>query len=319
LNGQALPVAQPRVWLVGQGVVLLGLVGLLAGLVAVPETALRLLWYAFIPVVPAVLLVSPGLWRNLCPLATINVATGRRWGRRALTPQAAQWTGAVGILLLVVLIAARRIVLDTNGPVLLGLLVVVAVAALVAGFLFDTKGGFCNAICPVLPVERLYGQLPWYEPQNPRCPTCTVCTRGGCLDLGATKSVAQTLGPARKTNRWMLKPFGAFALFFPGVVIGYFTVPEASMTSVAAVYGRVAMFAAISYGAGALLVVALRLGSERAMGLLAVLAFSLYYWYAAPAVVTELGLPAGVTAVIRMAALLLASAWLVRFQRRVRA
>jgi len=223
------------------------------------------------------------------------------------------------MLLLVVLIAARRVVLDTNGPVLLGLLVVIAVAALVAGLLFDTKAGFCNAICPVLPVERLYGQLPWYEPQNPRCPTCTVCTRGGCLDLGPTKAVAQTLGPARKTNRWMLKPFGAFALFFPGVVIGYFTVPEASMTSVAAVYGRVGLFAAVSYGVGALLVVALRMRGEAALGLLAVLAFGLYYWYAAPAVVTELGLPAGVIATIRLAALLLASAWLLRFHRHMRA
>lgn len=319
MNGQALPVVQSRSWQAGQGVVLLGLVGLLVGLVTIPETALRLLWYAFIPVVPAVLLVSPGLWRNLCPLATLNVATGTRWGNRALSPQAAQWAGAVGMLLLVVLIAARRVVLDTNGPVLMGLLVVVAVTAVAAGLLFDTKAGFCNAICPVLPVERLYGQLPWFEPPNPRCPTCTVCTRGGCLDLGPTKSVAQTLGPARKTNRWMLKPFGAFALFFPGVVIGFFTVPEASMTSVVAVYGRVGLFAAISYGLGALLVAGLRVRSEVAVGLLAVLAFGLYYWYAAPAVATELGLPASVAAVIRVSALLLAAAWVVRFRRHVRA
>jgi hypothetical protein len=47
-------------------------VGLAVLLVVRPEQGLFLLWQLVIPIVPAVFLVAPGLWRNACPLAALN-------------------------------------------------------------------------------------------------------------------------------------------------------------------------------------------------------------------------------------------------------
>lgn len=52
-------------------------VGLAALLVVRPEQALFVLWQLVIPIVPAVFLVAPGLWRNVCPLAALNPETHR--------------------------------------------------------------------------------------------------------------------------------------------------------------------------------------------------------------------------------------------------
>ncbi len=304
--------AFPRWWAVTQGLALVGLGGLLVALAVVPEVALRTFWYGFIPVVPLVLMASPNLWRNVCPLATLNLTTGRRWGRRALTPALARRTGAAGILLLALLVPSRHLLWNSSGLALLALVAVLGVSALALGLVFDAKAGFCNSICPVLPVERLYGQRPWLEPGNPRCPSCDVCTRGGCLDLGPTKSVAQTLGPARKSTRWILTPFGAFALAFPGLIVGYFTFTLGSGTAPFLVFVHVGAWMATSYAVGSVAVGVSKLPAEIAVALAAAAAFILYYWLSAPTVVEELGLPPLTTAVIRSGALVVAGVWLWR-------
>ena len=51
-------------WRVLRGLGLLLTCALLAGLWLRPDASLRILWYAVIPVLPAVFLIHPGLWRN---------------------------------------------------------------------------------------------------------------------------------------------------------------------------------------------------------------------------------------------------------------
>ena len=63
---------------------------------------------------------------------------------------------------------------DTSGPIMGAVVALVAVGALVLGLLYDAKAGFCNAMCPVLPVERLYCQSPLIDVPNPRCVPCTI-------------------------------------------------------------------------------------------------------------------------------------------------
>ena len=41
-------------------------------LIAVPKTGLFVMWKVVIPSLPALFLIAPGLWRNLCPLAASN-------------------------------------------------------------------------------------------------------------------------------------------------------------------------------------------------------------------------------------------------------
>ena len=37
-----------------------------------PDLGLQLFWGLIIPVVPALLIVAPGLWRQVCPMAFLN-------------------------------------------------------------------------------------------------------------------------------------------------------------------------------------------------------------------------------------------------------
>ena len=45
---------------------------LIVELVVHPDTGLHLMWQVAVPLLPLLFLVAPGLWRNLCPLATAN-------------------------------------------------------------------------------------------------------------------------------------------------------------------------------------------------------------------------------------------------------
>ncbi len=71
-----------------------------------------------IPLIPASLLVTPHLWRNVCPLATLNKATNFLGGRRLLTPRIAGVTGPAGIVLLALMVPARRFLFNTDAAVL---------------------------------------------------------------------------------------------------------------------------------------------------------------------------------------------------------
>ena len=61
-----------RLWRIAQALGVLGVAILLVGLVVRPAPSLTILWRVLIPLVPATLLVSPLLWRNVCPLATLE-------------------------------------------------------------------------------------------------------------------------------------------------------------------------------------------------------------------------------------------------------
>ena len=163
-------------WGVGQAVGLAGAGALVVGLLRVPEVTLRVLWSGVVPLIPATLLISPGIWRNVCPLATLNMMTNRPGVTRPLPPSLAHATGAVGVGLLVILVPARRFVFNTDAVSLAIVIVAVAALAMIMGSVLPLKAGFCNAICPVLPVERLYGQRPLVKVTNPRCQPCAGCT-----------------------------------------------------------------------------------------------------------------------------------------------
>jgi hypothetical protein len=282
---------------------------LLAGLVQWPEPTLNLLWNMVVPLLPATFLVSPQIWRNVCPLATLNALTGDRVGRRHLAGQLLNATWAVGIVLLVVMVPARRFLFNVNGPALAVTIVAVAALALLAGLVYARRAGFCNALCPVLPVEKLYGQAPLLRVGNARCSGCTLCTPTGCLDLVGGKAVAHAIGPRRRTTGWLLTPFGAFAAAFPGFVIGYFAVQDTGLHAAGAVYLTVAAWVVVAYVATAIGTLLLRARAEVALPALGGIAVAFYYWFAAPTLTTAYGVP-GAATVVRALALGLVAGWL---------
>ena len=299
-------------WRVAQAIGIALTFILLATLFVWPDTSLNVLWYMVIPVLPAVFLINPLIWRNVCPLATLNAEAGRRVGTRLVQGRALRYAWIVGIALLVVMVPARRFLFNVNGPALAVTVIAVAILALAAGLMYSRRAGFCNTICPVLPVEKLYGQAPLAQVGSARCSSCNLCTPVGCVDLAATKTVAQTLGPSRRNTGWLTTGFGAFAAAFPGFVIGYFTTKDTTFSGALGVYANVAIWSLGSYAVLGAVAAALSLRAAVALPVLGALAFVLYYWLAAPAVATAIGFQAPGASAIRVVAITLVVLWAIR-------
>ena len=142
---------QVVVWLVG--------VGIFVALLVAPALGLHAFWNVLIPVAPALLVVAPGLWRNICPLA----ATALFWRHVGLSQRRrinAHWQarlGLMGVVALLLIVPLRHVVLDLNGPATALALALLAACSVVMGLLFEWKSGWCSGACPVHPVEKLYG------------------------------------------------------------------------------------------------------------------------------------------------------------------
>jgi hypothetical protein len=277
-----------------------------------PETSLPVLWGLVIPILPLTFLINPLLWRAVCPLATLNLLASTRGGRHQ-SAAPSQWAGLWAMVALVVLVPARHVAFNTHGDAMIALVVGSAIAAIVLGRRFEARAGFCNAWCPVLPVERLYGTHPILELENPRCLHCSTCTPRGCLDRSGGKVSAHLLGARRHTSAWILTATGLFAIAFPGFVIGYFTIGDATAANVIPVYAHVLADTAISLVVLALLVIMSGASANRALPALGALAAGAYYWYAVPVILRTLNdLSPAAVVIGRTTIALFLSWWLVR-------
>lgn len=205
---------QAAVWLVGAGIVL--------ALLVAPELGLHALWDVLIPVAPALLVFAPGVWRNVCPMATTALLP-RRLGISRAVAISVPWQGrlaATGVVLLLVVVPLRHVTLDLNGPVTALVLLIVSAAALAAGALTGGKSGWCSGACPVHPVEKLYGQSPLLVPNNAHCDTCTRCVR-------PCPEAVPGGHPLSSKGSWTGTLAGSILVGgFPGYVYGWFQVPD---------------------------------------------------------------------------------------------
>src|SRR6266508_1317611 len=77
----------PRVWSAARILGLLVAAVVVAALFVDPPLGLFLFWGLIVPALPLLFFLAPGLWRNVCPMATLN-QTPRLFGfTRALTMQ----------------------------------------------------------------------------------------------------------------------------------------------------------------------------------------------------------------------------------------
>lgn len=285
-----------------------------AGLATRPDTTLPLFWNVIVPTLPAVFLVNPLLWRNVCPLATANTFGNRLSLPRDPGPAFVSVAPAVGIVALMTLVPARRFIFNENALALIATTLVVLAAALALGARYRVRSGFCNALCPVLAVERLYGQRPVVQITADRCQPCTGCTET-CIDQSPDRAPLRALGWQRDSRRWTLTPFGAFAAAFPGFVVGFFQTVDGSWDTALAVYGTVFLWAAASFGLVTLLALGLGASARRLLPLLAAVASGAYYWYASPGFATTVGFGEATTWTLRFVALAGIGAWLLRAHR----
>jgi NADPH-dependent 2,4-dienoyl-CoA reductase/sulfur reductase-like enzyme/ferredoxin len=274
-------------------------------LVAVPDTGLFVMWKVVIPTLPLLFLVAPGVWRNLCPLAASNQTPRALKITKALT--APQWLKEYGYViafsLFGVFIVLRRLGLDDSGPLSALLLLGAMTAAFAGGMVLKGKSGWCSTICPLLPIQRIYGQTPLVLVANQHCQPCVGCVKN-CYDFNPRAAYLADLHDA--DNYWSgYRRF--FVGAFPGLVAGFFLVPEGPKVEILA---GMALFAAVSVASFALLSTFVKRTPHTLTSLYGAVAFSLFYWFAG-----DIG-PEWLTWAIRAAAIALAATWFVRTLRK---
>ena len=275
-NNRSWRSAQIITWVLG--------VGILAALFFRPALGIHAFWNVLIPVAPAILVLHPGLWRNICPLAVSTAMVNRRFSpQRKLTLNTQGKLCFLGVTSLYLFVPLRHVFLDTNGAATATFLVFIASVAIVLAAFLRGKSGWCASLCAVHGVEKLYGQSPGFSMDNAQCTSCVRCV-GVCPDAKAN------VNPLMAPTSW--HRFAGLMLIggFPGFVWGWFQVPD-----YAGLEGFRHLGIAYGYPLGAMTATFFAFlglyshlskeGQIRLVRFFAASAVSLYYWFRIPALV----------------------------------
>ena len=275
-----------RVWDSLRVLSVLATLALCVTLVVDPKRGLFVFWGLIIAMLPLVFLLAPGLWRNVCPLATVSQMP-RRLGRgRSLTlPPVLQRHGyLVAIALFLGIAPARKVLFNSNGVAVAALLVGVLAVGFVAGTVFKGKSGWCSTFCPLLPVQRLYGQTPFAVVRNSHCEPCVGCTVN-CYDFNPR---AAQLADVHDDDEQRGDYRRLFAGAFPAFVIAFYTLPAGRGWGVAAMYGKFGLALLVGIGAYFLLDAVTPVPRATLTAVFGAVALNAYYWFNAPALANRI-------------------------------
>ncbi len=274
-------------WRIAQ--ILVGMIGLsiFFSLIFIPEIGIHAFWNVLIPVAPALFVVSVGLWRNVCPLASTSLLS-RHLGfarNKKLKVKQQEKFQLISVISLLLIIPLRHTIFDTNGPATALIIGLLALIAIVLSFRYDWKSAWCSGLCPIHPVEKLYGRKSLFELPNAHCKSCVNCVTN-CPD--STKSINPI---PKKKKRLNEKIVGTLIVGgFPGYIWGWFhvqdyynnegwhhlistySIPFVAMTTTLVVF----LF---------LKKVVSKKNEILLINLFATAAVSIYYWYRLPALI----------------------------------
>ncbi len=270
-----------RVWDVLRGLSVLASVALCVALVVDPKRGLFVFWGLIIAILPLVFFLAPGLWRNICPLATVSQVPRRFSRGRSLTlPPVLQRHGyLIAVALFLGIAPARKVLFNSNGPAVAALLVGVLVAGFAAGTVFKGKSGWCSTFCPLLPVQRIYGQTPFAVVRNSHCEPCVGCTVN-CYDFNPR---AAQLADVHDEDVQRGDYRRLFAGAFPAFVIAFYTLPAGHGWGVAAMYGKFGLALLVGLGAYFLLDAIAPVPRATLTAVFGAIALNAYYWFNVPA------------------------------------
>lgn len=207
-------ILQLIVWLIG--------IAIIAFLLFMPQVGVTLLWNILIPVAPALLVVATGVWRNICPLATTALLPDR-FGfsmKKKLSNTQRSFLNVMGVIALLMIIPLRHVIFNRNGESTALLLISVASIAFIRGLFYERKSGWCSGLCPIHPVERLYGSGVAFSLPNAHCNECVKCSVP-CPDSTPNATVLTS------KNVWSQKAVEYIVVgAFPGFVWGWFQIPD---------------------------------------------------------------------------------------------
>jgi NADPH-dependent 2,4-dienoyl-CoA reductase/sulfur reductase-like enzyme/ferredoxin len=309
-----------RAWRFLRLISVAGAVSLCGLLFARPDAGLTIFWGFIVPLLPILFFTAPGLWRNICPLAAANQTPRVFSFTRGLT--APGWVNDYGYLIAVAafigIVASRKVLFNHSGPAVALLLLGAMAAAFAGGLFLKGKAGWCSSMCPLLPVQRLYGQTPFAVVRNSHCEPCVGCTKN-CYDFNPYVAY---MADQYEHDMTFATRRRFFAASFPGLILGFFLVPDTPTISMAEVYLRVGLYIAVSVGSFYALDALVKASPLKLTTLYAAAALNIYYWFVAPTLFARIaGLwdasaPSGAMWVARAALLAFTMVWIVRTYRR---
>jgi NADPH-dependent 2,4-dienoyl-CoA reductase/sulfur reductase-like enzyme/ferredoxin len=252
-------------------------------LIVNPALGLTLFWKLAIPVVPALLVIAPGLWRQVCPMATMNqIPRLAGWQRpRDLPAWAKASAFGIAVALFVGAVSLRVPLLNHAGPVV-GLGVIgVLLLALAGGFAFKGRSGWCGTFCPLAPIQRTYGQAPLIVVKNGYCEPCVGCQKS-CYDFNPRAAVFSDVyddDPRHAAQRRLF--FG----LLPGLILGYFLQGPEPAYGTGTYLAILLASVCASAGAYGLVLAFLPANPYRVSLGFGVLALASFYWFAGPLIV----------------------------------
>lgn len=189
--------------------------GLIAFSVVDRSRAGRVFWTVAVASLPLIfVLAGYHRWRRICPvgvLAQLPARFGLGGHRRA-----GRWMQRnayyISFAVFLVSLWLRLVATNGDGYAIAAFLLMLSAAAIAVDAIFTGKT-WCNYVCPVLFVEKLYTEPRGLrDTPNSQCVTCTAC-RPACPDINEENSYwREILLPAKR----------AVYFAFPGVVLGFY-------------------------------------------------------------------------------------------------
>ena len=269
--------------------ILMGLIGIsiFFSLIFFPEIGIHAFWNVLIPVAPLLLVVAAGLWRNICPLASTSLISrhvGLAKNKRIKEKQQGRLQ-LISVILLLLIVPLRHTIFDTNGPATALVIGMLAIIAFYVGFRYDWKSAWCSGLCPIHPVEKLYGRKNLVVLPNAHCKSCVNCV-SLCPD--STSSVH----PLSKKKKIINQKIAGTLMIggFPGFIWGWFHVQDyhnnEGWKHLISTYAYPLIAMAITL---VLFLLAKKIVAQKneitLMNVFATAAVSIYYWYRLPALI----------------------------------
>jgi hypothetical protein len=266
---------QTAVWLVG--------LTILVSLLIFPSIGILLFWNILIPLAPLLFVLATGVWRNVCPLATTNLLPrhlGLSKGKKLTSMQLGKLNLAA-VITLYILVPLRHALFNSNGRATAVLIIFMVVTGIILGFFYEWKSVWCSGLCPVHPVEKLYGGNVMMPVPNAHCGQCMNCV------IPCPDSTPNIIPGASRKNFYHQLSGLLITGGLPGFIWGWFHVPDEARVSSFSTFIRVYTWPL----AGLLVTLAVywflskifSLRSERKLvSLFAAAGVSCYYWYRIP-------------------------------------
>ena len=178
----------------------------------------KIYWDIIIFSAPMIFLIIPGAWRNICPVGVLSLLPANL---KVNSDHKSYHQSSIlllcGFILLVILIPLRHVYYTSIVEV--SVLITTGLIALLSGFIYKSKSGWCNGLCPLIHVEKLYGIKPLKSFNSIYCKPCSHCV-SPCLDL-IKNNPSSNLKKKSILDRVL---FGGF----PGLIWGWFQVENHS-------------------------------------------------------------------------------------------